>query len=171
MNLANAIAALNADMLGVKQDDYHNAYLAVAFADPTNQVLIESAFNPESMLNLLGSVLEKRTGATKSLIMAAMDSPNGAKSIAAKNFIDLKWVLEKDLMQFDKPIPNANVAVVIYLAGPEAPKFSDALAYLMELGEDVPDLVRKEVTDAFNEALASFDGLTANADGSYEVIQ
>lgn len=171
MNLADAIAVLNADMLGVKQADYHQAYLDVAFADPQNPLLLESAFSPESMINLLGSVLEKRTGATKSLIIAAMDSPNAAKALAAKNFIDLKWVLEKDLMQFDKPITNVNVALVVYIAGPESPKFSNALAYLVELGEDVPEHVRTEVTETFNELLADFDGLTANDDGTYEVTQ
>ena len=44
MNLADAIAVLNADMLGVKQDDYHQAYLEVAFADPQNPLLVESGF-------------------------------------------------------------------------------------------------------------------------------
>lgn len=171
MNLADAIAVLNADMLGVKQPDYHQAYLDVAFADPQNQLLLESGFSPESMVNLLGSVLEKRTGATKSLIVAAMDSPNAAKAIAAKNFIDLKWVLEKDLMQFDKPIPNVNVALIILVAGHESPKFGDALAYLIEEGNDVPEDIRKEVSQTFEQAVAGYSGLTANADGSYEVTQ
>lgn len=171
MNLADAIAVLNADMLGVKQADYHQAYLDVAFADPQNPLLLESAFSPESMINLLGSVLEKRTGATKSLIIAAMDSPNAAKALAAKNFIDLKWVLEKDLMQFDKPITNVNVALVVFVAGSESPKFGDALAYLLTEGGDVPEDIRKEVTDTFEQAVADHDGLKANVDGTYEVTQ
>jgi len=171
MNLHNAIGILTADMLGVKQDDYHNAYLTVAFASPDEPEIVESAFSPESMLNLLGSVLAKRTGGTKQLIMASVGTPNAVKALALRNYIDLKWVLEKDLMQFNKPIQNVNVALVIFVTGNQAPKFGDAVAYLLSEGQDVPEDMRKEITETFEQAVRDHKGLEVNNDGTIEVTR
>lgn len=166
MILEEAIAILNADLLGLKQEDYANAWLKVAF---TEEDLSESNYDQDTMLDLLSSVLSKQTGGTKSVIRSVLHSPNAAKAMAARNYVDLKWVLERHLMQWDKPINNAGLALVIMAAGGESPKFGDALAYIMETGEDVDPEIREAVINEFNQAVAESDNLTLNESGQIEV--
>ncbi|WP_274882410.1 hypothetical protein [Vibrio harveyi] len=166
INLDVAISILFADLLGLKQEDYANAWLTVAFSDDLEEGCL---FNQNTMLDLLASVLSEQTGGTRDVIRSVLHSPMDAKALAARNYIDLKWVLETKLCQWNKEVDNAELALVILASGSESPKFGDSLAYLMETGQDVDPETRAQVLQMFDEAVADSKELSENSDGQIEV--
>ncbi|WJT09257.1 hypothetical protein [Vibrio harveyi] len=168
MQLNKAIAILNADLLGLRQKEYSNAWLTIAFSD---EDLSDTPFNQEAMRDILATTLARQTGGTKSVLLSVINSPLDAKAVAARNYIDLKWVLEAFLMQCDKPVNSYDLALVVLAAGPEAPKFNDALGYVMETGTDVPQDVRSQVVEQFNDAVAESESIRLSENGEYEVTE
>ncbi|KFA99464.1 hypothetical protein [Vibrio sp. ER1A] len=168
MTLKESVNNIFLDLLGIKPENYYEDWMNVAFADQKDLDELGCGINAHGMKVLLANVLERRTGATASIILAGMTSPNATKAIAAKNFIDLRWVLEKECVQYDKPIVTFDRARLILAFQRDVPKFGEALAYVVETGKDVPQEQREYAVKQLEQA-AKEDGIALTDDNVIEV--
>ncbi|EMW7171692.1 hypothetical protein AAFM81_002516 [Vibrio fluvialis] len=167
LTLSDSVGILFHDLLGTSNNEFHNAYLVTAFADPAEVAAVGVGFDPLKMRQLLANVLAEQTGATVELIKAQLKDALAVKTIAAKNNIFLEPLIKSRLSQADSPIPNYQVAHAIMSYGPDAPKFSDALIYAMnENNSDVPENFRKETQQIFGGLMSDL-GYVEQDDGTW----
>ena len=160
MELSEAIEVITADLVGVKSDDYHTAFMLVAFANPEELSLLTNTFNPEVMKTTLSAILSEELGLGHEVIRASIHTPLDVKTICAKNFIVPSDFINTRLSRADTALDNYGLAAAILAYGPATPRFGDAMAYIIAEGEDVPEQIRSDVTQLFKEAAIS-DNLAA----------
>lgn len=160
MDLTEAVEIITADLVGIKSKQYYNAFMLVAFADPLELSKITSSFVPDALRNTLAIILAKAIGVDYQVVKVSLHQPLDVKTICAKNSIFPMEFINRKLSRADAPLDNYQLAAAILAYGPESPRFGDAMAYVIEEGEDVPKNVRDDVSNAFKQA-AIEDNLAA----------
>ncbi|HDM8198705.1 TPA: hypothetical protein P0E36_004889 [Vibrio harveyi] len=152
MDLKEAIETITADLVGIASEDYYTAFMLVAFSKQDSVEVIAPSFSPEAMRHTLAVVLADQIGVSHEVMEAAIHCPLDVKAICARNYVIPRAFINSKLSRAKAPLDNYRLAAAILAFGPESPRFGDAMAYIIEEGNDVPEEVRNDVTEAFKQA-------------------
>ncbi|AGG58053.1 hypothetical protein VPAG_00017 [Vibrio phage douglas 12A4] len=161
MNLKEAVEIIIRDMCGFNDHKFAEAFMMVAYSKPEDVGMHGVDINLESMKSSVASIISKEADITQSLVMARCQSAGEAKQIALLNNVDLIPYIHQSCSLCETPVNNYGLAMFIISIGPEAPKFSESIDWIIEVGKDVPEEVRQSLVMSIDE---QFEALGVNVE-------
>ena len=155
MELSKAVGIIVRDMCGFNDHEFADAFMTVAFSNSIDVGMHGVDINIESMRSSVASIISKEADITQSLVLARCQSAGEAKQIALLNDVELLPYIHQSCSLCETPVNNYGLAMFIISVGPEAPKFSESIDWILEVGKDVPEEVREALTMSIDEQFAA----------------
>lgn len=155
MKLSDAVELIVRDMCGWNDSRFADAYLCAAHASDEELKLVGLDVNQDVMRSTIASIISTEADITQSLVAARIQSEGEARQIAILNGVNLVPFIHASCSLCEQPVSNVGLAVEIMARGGEAPKFPEAVEWILTTGNDVPDELRAAMNKSIDESIAA----------------
>lgn len=155
MKINEAVKIIMRDMCGYNDCSFAEAFLCAAYSSAEDLEKEGVILDTEVMRKAVSSIISKNADVTQALVHARLQSAGEAKQLAMINGFDLIPVIHSACSLCETPINNFSVALAVVNTDFEAPKFGEAIDWILTTGHDVPKEVREEMIKTVDCALAS----------------
>lgn len=155
MKINEAVLIILRDMCGYNDSAFAEAFLCAAYSTDEELEKQGVMLDTSIMRNTISSLISKHADVTQALVHARLQSAGEAKQLALINGFELIPLIHASCSLCETPIGSFGVALAVVNSDCEAPKFGEAIDWLLTTGHDVPEEIRKEMMETVDQAFAS----------------